>query len=268
MSGVLQDECTPSPTKALVFSVAVSLSYVCVLYLPFNAGDRNRPRIIASRQLSALALAVSCEAALALIVTRRDSPAANAPVSFRDHANAAAVALILTLLLYTGALLASFDSRNPLPPGLDDLQTTQQRWVFFRNYLASPLLEEVVFRRQAHIIWQCAPTALSVVSPAVLFGAAHLHHAAAVGIVPALFQFAYTSLFGMYAALLYLCSRTLIAPIIAHMTCNYLGIPDFATIARHKSARAISVVYLAALIIFAYSLSRGTSLYTSIYSNF
>lgn len=266
MSGILQ-ECGPSLTVALGSSVAVSFSYVCMLYLPFNVGDRNQPRIIAFRQLSAFALAIVCEGGLVLSVTRRDSLAANSPVSFFDHANAVAASSILTLLLYSGVLLASFDTINPVHNIFDELRTPQQRWISFRNYLASPVLEEVVFRRQALILWQCAPTALRVVCPAVLFGGAHLHHAAANGVAPAIFQFSYTSLFGMYAALLYLHSGTIVAPITAHITCNYLGIPDFAAITRHESAKALYVAYVMALVTFGFSLARGASLYASVYKN-
>lgn len=265
MSGV-KEECGPSPFTAAALSVAVSLGYVGMLYLPFNAGDRNRPRTIASRQFSSVAFVLSCEACLTHIALRRDSPSANTPTSFRDYAGATGTSLILTLLLYTGALLACFDFRDPFPRFLDEMKTTQQRWISFRNYLASPLVEEVLFRQQALNIWQCAPSVLRVVSPAVLFGAAHLHHAATHGIAPALFQFVYTSLFGMYAALLYLQSGTLVAPFTAHVTCNYLGIPDFGAIARHKWPRALSAVYVTALMAFAYSLSRGTLLFATVYS--
>lgn len=260
-------ECRPTILVSVACSVAVSLGYVCMLYLPFNAGDRNRPRTIASRQMSSFVLAVVCETVIRLSVARRASPIANAPVSLRNYTGATATTVTLTLLLYTGDLLARFDSRDLFPHLFSELQTKQQRWISLRNYLASPFFEEVIFRQQALVIWQCAPTTLRVIGPAILFGAAHLHHAATVGLVPALFQFAYTSLFGMYAALLLLNSGTVVAPVVAHMTCNYLGIPDFEAIRRHKWVGAISAVYAAALVTFVLGLWNSALLYASIYDH-
>ena len=41
------------------------------------------------------------------------------------------------------------------------------------------------------------------------------------------FQFMYTTLFGIYATFILLRSGHLIAAILCHMFCNYMGFPDF-----------------------------------------
>jgi prenyl protein peptidase len=46
------------------------------------------------------------------------------------------------------------------------------------------------------------------------------------------FQFAYTTLFGMYAAFLFIRTGNVAAPCVAHAFCNVMGFPDFGEIGR------------------------------------
>ncbi len=48
------------------------------------------------------------------------------------------------------------------------------------------------------------------------------------------FQFAYTTLFGMYAAFLFIRTGHVAAPCVAHAFCNVMGFPDFGDIGRQK----------------------------------
>ncbi|CAM9259522.1 unnamed protein product [Pylaiella littoralis] len=106
-----------------------------------------------------------------------------------------------------------------------------------RNLAVGPVAEEVVFRgcfvpvllgagvSRAKIIW---------LSP-LLFGLAHLHHAAewlrqghAVRTVVAgvLFQMVYTSIFGAFAVFVQLRTGHLASSILIHVLCNFMGVPD------------------------------------------
>jgi prenyl protein peptidase len=66
---------------------------------------------------------------------------------------------------------------------------------------------------------------------------AHLHHAwdsvrqkkkdYQLILVHAGFQFLYTTLFGWYAALMFAKTGLLLPAIVAHILCNYFGLPSF-----------------------------------------
>jgi prenyl protein peptidase len=58
-------------------------------------------------------------------------------------------------------------------------------------------------------------------------------------LLPLGFQFAYTTLFGMYAAFLFIRTGHVAAPCVAHAFCNVMGFPDFGEIGRQKGWKRI-----------------------------
>jgi membrane protease YdiL (CAAX protease family) len=115
--------------------------------------------------------------------------------------------------------------------------SASERWVILRSLVLAPLVEEIVFRG-------CIVSALSathmkeahaVVLAPLFFGTAHIHHAVTklsqgeslvnvLGETAA--QFTYTSLFGMYASLAYLRTRSILAIAAGHAFCNAMSLPD------------------------------------------
>ncbi|CAN0291642.1 unnamed protein product [Ectocarpus sp. 6 AP-2014] len=106
-----------------------------------------------------------------------------------------------------------------------------------RNLVVGPIAEEVVFRGcSVPVLLGAGVSRTKIVwlSP-LLFGFAHLHHAlewlrqgnsvraVAVGM---LFQIAYTSVFGAFAAFVQLRTGHLVSSILVHMLCNFMGVPD------------------------------------------
>lgn len=258
---VLTSQCTPTWSKAVAFSVVVTSSYVGMLYLPFNRGDRNQPRAIASRILSSIVLAFLCSIYTRTSFTRQEYGTPDVSTTLLDYTGAALVTAALTLLLYTGHFLARLDGRIATPRISSSLRTKQQRWLFLRNYILAPLVEEIVFRQQALLMWRCFPMWMRVIGPASLFGVAHLHHVSTVGLPVALLQFNYTFVFGMYAAVLLMHSGTIVAPVTAHVLCNVLELPDFNAIARHKRSRLIMAMYAVALALFSCLLYRSRDIF-------
>jgi prenyl protein peptidase len=70
------------------------------------------------------------------------------------------------------------------------------------------------------------------------FGIAHLHHLyefrithpqtpLLLAVARSLFQFTYTSLFGFFAAFVFLRTGNLYSVILAHSFCNWMGLPRF-----------------------------------------
>ncbi len=118
--------------------------------------------------------------------------------------------------------------------------------VTFRNLVFAPLTEEVVFRAvmipsMYLAAWVAATDAnpvnsfqIALVSP-VWFGLAHLHHfldkmrlkvPLSQNLTVTLIQLIYTSIFGLVAALLFMRTGNITAPVLSHVLCNLLGLPD------------------------------------------
>jgi prenyl protein peptidase len=109
-------------------------------------------------------------------------------------------------------------------------------------------LSALCHRRSNHLS-QASAQRIPFTSP-LIFGVAHVHHlhehvnssrrpgagylATALtpsvilpGLIRSIFQFLYTSLFGIIAAFIYLRTSSLIACILAHSFCNWMGLPRF-----------------------------------------
>jgi prenyl protein peptidase len=108
-----------------------------------------------------------------------------------------------------------------------------------RTLVVAPITEELVFRGCMSAIMMRAghsPGYLIFTLP-LFFGVAHAHHLYRLivqeerrvlrAVLICLFQFMYTTLFGIYATFVLLRSGHLVAAIICHMFCNYMGFPDF-----------------------------------------
>lgn len=116
----------------------------------------------------------------------------------------------------------------------------QDTLVIVRNLWMAPLAEELVFRCcMGSLLWTCGVgrTTIIFLSP-LLFGLAHVHHAVAsvmrgemsavAAAQKAVFQSIYTSLFGFYAAFVFLRTGHMLAPLLSHCFCNSMGFPSFA----------------------------------------
>lgn len=156
--------------------------------------------------------------------------------------------LMLVMILFTcsfyESLIVDGDWRDW------DLSTFKEgiwdNWIGYRNLIVAPASEELVFRSLTiplFLLARTSPMRIVFVTPLV-FGLAHLHHLFAFlqsrtpsdqrfpplgvwihGIVASVFQFAYTSLFGFFAAFVFLRVGNLWAVIVAHCFCNWMGVP-------------------------------------------
>lgn len=115
-----------------------------------------------------------------------------------------------------------------------------------RNNVVAPWAEEWVFRSHVVSMYLLAevPAARIVFTSPLIFGAAHIHHLVdfiqshtppgqlfppanvwIMGLLRSLFQFTYTSLFGFFAAFVYLRTGSVFAAVTAHTFCNCMGFP-------------------------------------------
>ena len=72
------------------------------------------------------------------------------------------------------------------------------------------------------------------------------------------FQFAFTTVFGWYAALLFVRTGHLAAPFLVHAFCNSLGFPRFGEVPSHPQAALIKACFGAGIAAFAALLMQLT----------
>ena len=121
-----------------------------------------------------------------------------------------------------------------------DFHETLSSWIGWRNYIAGPFTEEVLFRSlllSLHLLIRPPPSqAIIIFVTPLYFGIAHIHHFYEYTLThpftplpPALMrsivQFGYTTVFGWYAAFLFLRTGNLWAVVIVHAFCNWMGLP-------------------------------------------
>lgn len=151
--------------------------------------------------------------------------------------------LLLTFLLFLGPLFEIIvieSSYYHWFSGPNSLATTLRSSIGFRNYIAGPVTEEILFRSvliPLHLLAKISPTKIVFLTP-LYFGIAHIHHfyeftlthphtSLLPALLRSLFQFSYTTLFGWYASFLYLRTGSLVTVILVHSFCNWCGLPRF-----------------------------------------
>ena len=139
----------------------------------------------------------------------------------------------------------------------------------FRDHIFAPMSEELVFR-SIIVVWMLSKyqmgsgmggTSISKVAWEVArvcplwFGLAHVHHGTSKiqdGIpwktvaIQTLIQFVYTSIFGYIASILLLRTGSIFAPLVSHVVCNLIGLPDMGFFFRPhhpNSATEFSALY-------------------------
>lgn len=274
----------PSLASAAAASAALSAGFVLSIYVWRGASKANRddPDVIRRRFLS-VGLFSFVAAPLIVAAVPADAPPEACPEREAPLAEwlgvvpapralpAAARAVFLVLALYLGpivhGLLDSFDTGvGPVESLLGWAHHVSGGphggLVAARNIAVAPLCEEVVFRGALCSVVLAAGGGVyaAVFLPPVLFGLAHLHHvvglvrqrgmpvARAAAVVS--FQLLYTTVFGAFAAYLFVRTGSVVAAFAAHALCNALGVPDMSwTGGRRRGAVGLS--FVAGIVLFA-----------------
>jgi prenyl protein peptidase len=160
------------------------------------------------------------------------------PVSLVDILRCCA----LTSLLYLGPLFESIlvdRIFSQLRHGHVVVETLAS-WQGYRNFVAGPITEEVLFRSvliTVNVLAKISPSRIVLLTP-LYFGIAHVHHfyeftlthphtPLLPAVLRSIFQFTYTTLFGWFAAFVYVRTGSLYACMIIHAFCNSMGLPRF-----------------------------------------
>ncbi|KAJ8613109.1 hypothetical protein CTAYLR_004785 [Chrysophaeum taylorii] len=249
--------CCLSERQAIAWSLAMSSSFVGSLYLVplrWRRLHRDEPAHVRARFV-AVAAATSASLWAFAVVTRsgecfgglaralgasdssqccvKSQQVAAGPF---EVAKATIASLALTASLYLGQIAAS--ATVALRFGIGPRRVRWPSTVAVRNLLVGPVSEEIVFRAcMVPLLLEAGfslPRAVFV-SP-LFFGVAHLHHlkrhivedrmSVAVALAHTALQFAYTTLFGIFTAFLFVRTAHLAAAVASHVFCNYAGLPD------------------------------------------
>ncbi|XP_041949275.1 CAAX prenyl protease 2 isoform X1 [Alosa sapidissima] len=159
--------------------------------------------------------------------------------------------LLLTMMLFLGPLVQLvvespkgilFEIKMRCNLRCLSLCVRDLKWM--RNHIVAPLTEELVFRAcMLPVLVPCTgPTAAIFICP-LFFGVAHFHHITEQLrsgcdtwgdiLITAVFQFAYTYVFGIYSAFIFIRTGHLLAPVLCHSFCNCMGFPEFGRALKH-----------------------------------
>ncbi|KAL3536127.1 hypothetical protein ACH5RR_004588 [Cinchona calisaya] len=253
-----------STVVAVMACTAMALFYVGILYAPtlvlrLPPPSSYKSFLIRRFICAAISSVVSLFASALILPIRWHAPDVFSAYGMRfDHlCQALVLPLSLTSLMYAGSfiqkLLHLLDSwvehrnrgRNVTIDCIIKIPEKFINWIFsmsfnmsaWRNYIVAPITEELVFRACMVPLLLCGGfrTYMAVILCPIFFSLAHLHHilehyfqrncslakaSMAVG-----FQLGYTVIFGSYATFLFVRTGHLIAPLVAHIFCNYMGLP-------------------------------------------
>lgn len=130
-----------------------------------------------------------------------------------------------------------------------------------RTVIIAPLAEELFFRGAIFdfLMFSEWSRVSSAVLSSLLFGLAHCHHFFDVELtrqnaLGSACQMAMTSAFGLLASWFRLADKTVLSPVIAHSTANFLGVPDFQTMRNDVNHRGYEVLTVVGIALFAIQL--------------
>ncbi|KAI4127838.1 MAG: hypothetical protein LQ338_003019 [Usnochroma carphineum] len=246
-----EDEELPplSTYLAGALSVAFTVLYVLPFYLspttrPSPTLSRDAPSVIRARiRFVSMSVTLSTIATIYVLATRANASWSEIlrllgwyPIGFVEIAKS----FLLTALLFAGPLFEKsfIESRWKEWIRGQTLNETLRSWIGWRNYVAGPVTEEILFRSllvPLHLLTPLSPTRVVLLTP-LYFGIAHVHHFYEFvlthphtrwvpSIIRSLIQFMFTTVFGWYATFVFIRTGNVVAVTLAHTFCNWAGLP-------------------------------------------
>ncbi|KAF1961066.1 CaaX prenyl protein-like proteinase Rce1 [Byssothecium circinans] len=240
-----------SPNTAALLSVLFTVIYVVPFYL--SSATRPSPQLTrdAPSSIRARIRAVTFSCVVSVILTvyilyqsGHVSPSEMLrllgiwPVSLWDTART----MLLVAILFAGPLfeygIVDGEWRHWVKGS--GLYESLCSWIGYRNYVVGPVSEELIWRSliiPLHVLARFSGMQIIFLTP-LYFGIAHIHHLyefhlthpqtpLVLAILRSLFQFTYTSLFGFFAAFVFVRTGNVYTAILAHTFCNWMGLPRF-----------------------------------------
>ncbi|KAI9893108.1 MAG: hypothetical protein M1814_000655 [Vezdaea aestivalis] len=242
-----------SPAIAVTSAAALSILYTLFYILPFYLFRTTRPSPTLSRdspsviraRIRIVSLAApafqACTAYVILSNTNSSLPQALHLLGIWPIAPLPILSsLSLTVILFAAPLFESAFAYGEWRAWLrgHGVVETLRSWIGYRNLVAGPVTEELVFRSAIiplHLVALVQPSKIVFLAP-LYFGIAHIHHCyeytlthpdtpLGPAIFRSVFQFAYTTVFGWFATFVFLRTGSLPAVVLVHSLCNWYGLP-------------------------------------------
>lgn len=271
-----------NPFISVIAASSLAFIYVGSLYVWRSDYDRDHPITIKRRFFSAF-----CTVCISPFVTKYcvseellQKQSLHTIIGIRSEGlgNAILFPLLLTVILFAGPISVSIctESRK-FRTKLCGWKSTLSDWIFWRNHIVAPFTEEFTFRAcMLPILLQHYSVKTSVIVSPMFFGVAHFHHMIEKinrgqdiksALLMSTFQFAYTTIFGVYSAHLFVQTNHLASCVAVHAFCNFMGFPDFVELFNLPPTKRtiLSVVYVMGLVSFSLLLPSLTA--TSLYAN-
>ncbi|KAL6988400.1 CAAX prenyl protease 2, variant 2, partial [Sarracenia purpurea var. burkii] len=157
--------------------------------------------------------------------------------------------------------------KNVLPIFIGKMFSLASNVLAWRNYFVAPITEELVFRACMIPLLLCGgfKTYNVIFFCPIFFSLAHLNHflemytqqnhsllnaSMIVGL-----QLGYTVIFGSYASFLFIRTGHLIAPVVSHILCNFMGLPVLYS---RRNGIIVSLAFIAGMVSFLWLLFPAT----------
>ncbi|KAH7393189.1 hypothetical protein BKA64DRAFT_602243 [Cadophora sp. MPI-SDFR-AT-0126] len=249
-TGEKEPELPPiSTTSAVALLITYTVIYVAPFYLssttrPSPTLSRDAPSVIRGRIRSVTTTCIICSIFTFVLLSSVET---GTPIKsihlmgwFPIGILEALKSVGLTAILFLGPLfeggIAEGGWRDWIR--LRGLNTVISGWIGWRNFVAGPITEEVLFRSASVpllLLARTSNTTIIFLTP-IIFGLAHIHHfyefrithpdtPVIAAIARSVLQLSYTTLFGGYVTFLYLRTGSLLGVILVHAFCNWMGLP-------------------------------------------
>lgn len=135
--------------------------------------------------------------------------------------------------------------------------------------MIAPFCEEFTFRAcMMPIMLQSFSIPNACIISSLFFGIGHFHHIYSrlkngleleSAILVSMFQFLYTTVFGIYSAFLFASTGHFIAPLLAHSFCNFMGVPDIQELFEYEGIKRTILIscYFIGLFLWIYLLKNA-----------
>ncbi|XP_064621766.1 CAAX prenyl protease 2-like [Lineus longissimus] len=269
---------------AFLLSLFLAIVYVGSLYIWKTSADRDNPDTIKRRFLSVSIVCLLAPPFLWIFSSNSDAPDARTlwewlGIRISGIIPASVLPFVLTFVLFLGPVVLQYVE------GIIYVFVDPRFWwaslrdiYWLRNHVVAPFSEEFIFRAcMLPLLVPSLGATRAIFMCPLLFGVAHLHHVYEMvkqgtqfqdALFVCLFQFVYTTLFGIYSGYLFVQTGHLAAPVIVHAFCNHMGFPNFGAVLSYKRLQTrlfLMAAFTLGLVGWVISVRRITE--PSLYSN-
>lgn len=244
--------------SAILLCLCLAVVFVASLYVWRSPYDREHPTIIKKRFFSVFIVCLVSPTSLYFGMNEKYLEKATflelLGIRWPGLIQAIVMPLLLTMILFLGPLCVEDYSgfRRLFSQSMYRIENIKTL-TWWRGQVVAPLSEEWTFRAcMLPLLLQCFAPLTAIFVCSLFFGIAHFHHIVyrlkdGVTLKSAFFMscyhVGYTTVFGAYAAFLFVQTGHFVAPLTVHSFCNGVELPDL-TMAFKGPLRKFSLFFI------------------------